>query len=98
MSNPLRAVVASATLFSLVSVATGQEAPTSSPTRPIDYSSKGQDKTATQSRDPAPLLWDGLSPNVVDSKTRAQQKGRTPRRKMPAEIMESNQRFRRPEA
>jgi|LakMenE01Jun11ns_1017448.scaffolds.fasta_scaffold9831152_1 hypothetical protein len=86
MSSPLRTAFAAAALASLMGAATGQEAPTSAQTRQSDHTLKAKDESAAAKREPAPMHWDGLSPRVIDGKTRAQQKTRTLPRQMPAEI------------
>jgi hypothetical protein len=86
MSSPIRTAFVAAALASLMAPATGQEAPTSAQTRQSDHTLKSKDKAAASKHELAPMLWDGLSPKVIDGTTRAQQKTRTLPRQMPAEI------------
>ena len=86
MSHVVKLLVAAATTISISAGAAETGTPSLSTTTPAKPVVRGQEARTPAKADSAPVLWDGLSPKVIDGKARSQKQSNTLPRQFPAEI------------
>jgi hypothetical protein len=86
MSHAVKFLAAAVTMISISAGAAEPGTPSLSTTTPGKPVAKVQEARTPAKGDSAPVLWDGLSPKVIDGKARIQKQNNTLPRQFPAEI------------